>query len=133
MYVLIYIYIYFYVYLYICKYVHTCIHLMLNITVNIFICICICTYPNIISSPFISLSTQNGGKYNFHIGEDIALPNSSSFWQFLMSSSRDEWRLTVYEQDWLDFTEEFLTAAYVHLSMNSILFYYIYLTLCIST
>lgn len=44
---------------------------------------------------------QNGGQYNFIIEGDYALPNDSSFWQFLLSSAQREWDLWVYEQDWL--------------------------------
>lgn len=44
---------------------------------------------------------QNGGEYDFIIEGDFALPNDSSFWRFLLSSSQREWDLWVYEQDWL--------------------------------
>eukprot|EP00731_Ephydatia_muelleri_P018789 Em0011g829a len=44
---------------------------------------------------------QNGGQYDFVIEGDYALPNDSSFWQFLLSSSQRDWDLWVYEQDWL--------------------------------
>ena len=44
---------------------------------------------------------QNGGQYDFVIEGDYALPNDSSFWRFLLSSSQKEWDLWVYEQDWL--------------------------------
>ena len=44
---------------------------------------------------------QNGGDYNFVVEGNYALPNDSSFWRFLLSSSQREWNLWVYEQDWL--------------------------------
>ena len=36
-----------------------------------------------------------------------------SFWDFLLSSSKKQWGLMVYEQDWLDYTEEFMSAVFV--------------------
>ena len=44
---------------------------------------------------------QNGGNFDFIIDGNLALPNDSSFWQYLLSSSKLQWDLFVYEQDWL--------------------------------
>ena len=46
---------------------------------------------------------QNGGNFNFIVDEGgFALPDDSEFWRYLLSTSRDQWNLWVYEQDWLD-------------------------------
>ena len=44
---------------------------------------------------------QNGGAFEFYIERETANPNDASFWEFLLSSSKREWGLLVYEQDWL--------------------------------
>ena len=44
---------------------------------------------------------QNGGDYDFILGEKAALPLDATFWDYLLSSSKKEWHLLVYEQDWL--------------------------------
>ena len=45
---------------------------------------------------------QNGGNFDFIIDKgDIALPDDPLFWQYLLSTSRNEWNLWTYEQDWL--------------------------------
>jgi len=44
---------------------------------------------------------HNGGEFNFIIDGNLALPNDSSFWYYLLSSSKLQWDLFVYEQDWL--------------------------------
>ena len=44
---------------------------------------------------------QNGGNFDFIIDGNLALPNDSSFWQYLLSSSKLQWDLFAYEQDWL--------------------------------
>jgi hypothetical protein len=61
-------------------------------------------------------ATQNGGKYTFVIesssqgGQDIGIPNDQTFWDFLLSSSKQQWNLVVYEQDWLSTTWDELNA-----------------------
>jgi hypothetical protein len=44
---------------------------------------------------------QNGGKFDFIIGESEALPNSAEFWTYLLTIARKNWNVIVYEQDWL--------------------------------
>jgi hypothetical protein len=44
---------------------------------------------------------QNGGKYEFAMDGEKALPLTQDFWDDLMESSR-KWGLYTYEQDWLD-------------------------------
>ena len=43
----------------------------------------------------------------------MGVPVQQSFWDFLLSSSKKQWGLMVYEQDWLDYTEEFMSAVFV--------------------
>lgn len=45
----------------------------------------------------------NGGQYDFIVEKDNhkAIPTEQAFWDFLMSSSKKDWNLAVYEQDWL--------------------------------
>ncbi len=50
---------------------------------------------------WISLYHQNGGKYDFLVDSGGAVPVDASFWDFLLSSSKEQWNLLVYEQDWL--------------------------------
>ncbi|XP_062503496.1 uncharacterized protein LOC134180364 [Corticium candelabrum] len=45
---------------------------------------------------------QNGGQFDFIVESNAALPVSAEFWDYLISSSKREWNLFVYEQDWLD-------------------------------
>ncbi len=60
-------------------------------------------------SGYTPYAKQNGGDYNFLIDNQdnimghLALPVDQSFWDFLMTSSK-QWGLSVYEQDWLDDT-----------------------------
>ena len=63
-------------------------------------------WPIVAHNRFFSVDTdyakQNGGPFNFIIDSgQIALPDDPSFWQFLLSSARDQWNLWTYEQDWL--------------------------------
>lgn len=44
---------------------------------------------------------QNGGKFDFVVEGDLALPNDPTFWHYLLSMGQAEWGLHVYEQDWL--------------------------------
>ena len=44
---------------------------------------------------------QNGGKYDFIINGNLALPTEYSFWLDLMGNASRDWNLLVYEQDWL--------------------------------
>ncbi|XP_078489098.1 uncharacterized protein LOC100181073 isoform X2 [Ciona intestinalis] len=48
---------------------------------------------------------QNGGKYNFYVETEKAIPADTNFWKDLIRSSKT-WGLITYEQDWLD--REFL-------------------------
>ena len=63
-------------------------------------------WPIVAHNRFWSSNTdyaeQNGGNYTFVVDGNFALPNDSSFWDFLLSSSQKQWNLSVYEQDWLD-------------------------------
>ena len=63
-------------------------------------------WPIVAHNRFWSSNTdyakQNGGDYDFVVDGNFALPNDSSFWHFLLSSSQQQWNLWVYEQDWLD-------------------------------
>ena len=63
-------------------------------------------WPIVAHNRFWSSNTdyakQNGGDYNFVVDGNFALPNDSSFWHFILSSSQKQWNLSVYEQDWLD-------------------------------
>ena len=43
----------------------------------------------------------------------MGVPVQLEFWEFLLSSSKKQWGLMVYEQDWLDYTEEFMPAVFV--------------------
>jgi len=52
-------------------------------------------------SPNTDYAKQNGGKYKFVVEQNLALPDDPSFWDFLLSTSRSEWGLIMYEQDWL--------------------------------
>ncbi|KAJ8044597.1 hypothetical protein HOLleu_07382 [Holothuria leucospilota] len=45
---------------------------------------------------------QNGGKWNFIVEKEKAIPHDKDFWDYLLRSSKDEWGLTLYEQDWLN-------------------------------
>ena len=42
-----------------------------------------------------------------------SLPVEQAFWDFLLSSSKQEWGLLVYEQDWLDVEVERLVSLQV--------------------
>ena len=44
---------------------------------------------------------QNGGKYDFIVNGNLALPTEYSFWLDLMGNASRDWNLLVYEQDWL--------------------------------
>lgn len=55
-----------------------------------------------LSNVCIYYYVQNGGKYDFIVESEAALPVDQEFWDFLLSSSKDSWNLLVYEQDWLD-------------------------------
>ncbi|XP_071835062.1 uncharacterized protein [Apostichopus japonicus] len=44
---------------------------------------------------------QNGGKWNFIVEKEKSIPQDKEFWNYLMGSSKKEWGLTMYEQDWL--------------------------------
>ena len=44
---------------------------------------------------------QNGGKFDFVVEGDLALPNDPTFWRYLLSMGQADWGLRVYEQDWL--------------------------------
>ena len=46
--------------------------------------------------------SQNGGKFQFIVEEEASLPVEEAFWDYLLSSSKNNWNLLVYEQDWLD-------------------------------
>ena len=59
------------------------------------------------------LHCQNGGKYNFILDNGVGLPVQQEFWDFLLSSSKKQWGLMVYEQDWLDYTGSVMPATYV--------------------
>ena len=43
----------------------------------------------------------NGGKFDFVVEGDLALPNDPNFWRYLLSMGQADWGLQVYEQDWL--------------------------------
>ena len=63
-------------------------------------------WPIVAHNRFFSVDTdyakQNGGPFNFIVDSgQIALPDDPSFWQYLLSTSRDQWNLWTYEQDWL--------------------------------
>ncbi|RUS92230.1 hypothetical protein EGW08_000083, partial [Elysia chlorotica] len=45
---------------------------------------------------------QRGGHFDFFIGQNLSLPQSEIFWQFLLGHAKEEWGLIVYEQDWLN-------------------------------
>ena len=49
-----------------------------------------------------SYAKQNGGDWDFLIDRKsgTALPYSQGFWDYLLSSSKREWGLSIYEQDW---------------------------------
>ncbi|XP_071835064.1 uncharacterized protein [Apostichopus japonicus] len=47
-------------------------------------------------------ASKNGGKWNFIVEKDKAIPQDAEFWDFLLRSSKEEWGLTLYEQDWLN-------------------------------
>jgi hypothetical protein len=55
---------------------------------------------------------QNGGKYNWLIEGNEAVPLDQSFWDDLMAEAK-AWGLYVYEQDWL-FTEYVGTKVRIH-------------------
>ena len=55
---------------------------------------------------YVSSAHQNGGDYDFIIEPLAALPVDPAFWDFLLSSSKQNWSLLVYEQDWLDVAVE---------------------------
>nr|KAG5703076.1 hypothetical protein BaRGS_016237 [Batillaria attramentaria] len=44
---------------------------------------------------------QNGGQFDFFIGQNLSLPTSQAFWDWLLKTS-SEWGLVLYEQDWLN-------------------------------
>ncbi|XP_071097695.1 uncharacterized protein [Haliotis cracherodii] len=44
---------------------------------------------------------QNGGKYNFVVGDLISLPDDQSFWDDFFKKAKG-WGLILYEQDWLN-------------------------------
>ncbi|GFN77542.1 non-lysosomal glucosylceramidase [Plakobranchus ocellatus] len=41
---------------------------------------------------------QNGGHFDFFIGNNLSLPVSQIFWQYLLGHAKEEWGLIVYEQ-----------------------------------
>lgn len=41
-------------------------------------------------------------QFKFIVEEKGALPTDPTFWDYLMSTSSNNWKLMVYEQDWLD-------------------------------
>jgi len=45
---------------------------------------------------------QNGGFFDFVIGNNVSVPMDPVFWDFIMGHGREEWGLIVYEQDWLN-------------------------------
>nr|KAG5710636.1 hypothetical protein BaRGS_013282 [Batillaria attramentaria] len=45
---------------------------------------------------------QNGGKYNFIVEPEKAVPNDQSFWDDLLANATKAWGLYTYEQDWLN-------------------------------
>lgn len=59
------------------------------------------------------LPRQNGGKYKFTLDNGVGLPVQQEFWDFLLSSSKKQWGLMVYEQDWLDYTGTVMMATFV--------------------
>lgn len=63
-------------------------------------------WPIVAHNRFFSTDTdyakQNGGSFDFIVDQgDIALPDDPTFWQYLLSTSKKNWSLITYEQDWL--------------------------------
>ncbi|XP_025087041.1 uncharacterized protein LOC112559818 [Pomacea canaliculata] len=64
--------------------------------------------------PLTPYAKQNGGKFDFIVEKEYAMPQDLSFWLYLFEQAKT-WGLIVYEQDWLDteFTD-------VHASVASV-------------
>ncbi len=41
-------------------------------------------------------------QYKFILDNNGALPDDYAFWDYLISTSVENWKLITYEQDWLD-------------------------------
>mmetsp|Transcript_19082 Transcript_19082/g.26685 ORF Transcript_19082/g.26685 Transcript_19082/m.26685 type:complete len:840 (+) Transcript_19082:103-2622(+) len=52
-------------------------------------------------TPDVVYAKQNGGKWNFIIEEEKALPTELGFWSELFNVPARSWGLVTYEQDWL--------------------------------
>ena len=52
-------------------------------------------------APDTVYARQNGGDYDFIVGEKMAIPVEQRFWDDLIGNATVQWDLKVYEQDWL--------------------------------
>jgi hypothetical protein len=68
-------------------------------------------------SPQTDYAKANGGLWDFVIESEIALPTTRAFWDFLMSDSV-QWGLRTYEQDWLDWSFDRLSALHENITLG---------------
>lgn len=68
-------------------------------------------------APDTDYAKQNGGKYEFIVEAEKALPQDKNFWDYLLASSK-EWGLFLYEQDWLNQQFESMNATLENITVG---------------